>query len=58
VQERYRREGRAGSDHPAHKAAETSATQRKWRKQECEDAARRKRLGLLPRPRVWHLPLE
>jgi len=42
VQKRYRREGRIGPDHPAHKAAEVSAAQRKWRKQE--------RLGLPPKP--------
>ena len=43
VQRRYRQEGRVGPDHPAHKAAEVSAAQRKWRKQE--------QLGLLPKPR-------
>ena len=34
VQRRYRSEGRIGLDHPAHKAADVSAAQRKWRKQE------------------------
>jgi hypothetical protein len=48
VQRRYWQEGRIGPDHPAHKAAEVSAAQRKWRKQD--------RLGLLPKPGVWHLP--
>ena len=49
VQRRYWHEGRIGPDHPAHKAAEVSAAQRKWRKQE--------QLGLLPKPGVWHLPI-
>jgi hypothetical protein len=44
VQRRYWQEGRIGPDHPAHKAAQVSAAQRKWRKQE--------RLGLLPKPGV------
>jgi len=48
VQRRYRQEGRVGPDHPSHKAAEVSAVQRKWRKQE--------RLRLLPKPGVWRLP--
>ena len=49
VQRRYRSEGRIGPNHPAHKAAQVSAAQRKWRKQE--------RLGLLPKPGVWRLPI-
>ena len=49
VQRRYRQEGRIGPDHPAHKAAHISAERRKKRKQE--------RLGLLPKPGVWHLPI-
>jgi len=49
VQRRYRQEGRVGPDHPAHKAAEVSAAQRKWRKQE--------RLSVLPKPGVWRLPI-
>ncbi|MFZ3214196.1 MAG: hypothetical protein WA188_22040 [Terriglobales bacterium] len=48
VQRRYRQEGRIGPDHPAHKAAWFSAAERKWRKQE--------RLGLTPKPGVYHLP--
>jgi len=44
VQRRYWHESRIGPDHPAHKAAQVSVAQRKWRKQE--------RLGLLPKPGV------
>jgi hypothetical protein len=47
VQRRYGAEGRIGPDHPAHKAAQVSAVQRKWRKQE--------RRGLLPKPGAYHL---
>lgn len=57
VQRLYRREGRVGRDHPAHKAADVSVSMRKWRKQEREEAERRKRLSLPPKPRVHHLPL-
>jgi hypothetical protein len=57
VQRTYRAEGRTGPQHPAHKAAGVSACQRAWRKREREDAERRERLGLPPKPRVWHVLL-
>jgi hypothetical protein len=57
VQRKYRAEGRSGPNHPAHKAAGVSADQRRWRKQEREDARRRERLGLPAKPRVYHIPL-
>ena len=57
TQQRYRVEGRTGPQHPAHKAAGVSACQRAWRKRERDDANRRERMGLPPKPRVAHLPL-
>jgi hypothetical protein len=58
VQRLYILEGRTGPRHPAHYAAIVSAGNRKWRKQQREDAEQRKRLGLPPAARVKWLPLE
>jgi hypothetical protein len=58
TQRRYRIEGRTGPRHPAHYAATVSASNRKWRRQQREDAERRKRLGLSPAARVKYLPLD
>jgi hypothetical protein len=57
TQRRYRIEGRTGPRHPAHYAATVSASQRKWRRQQREDAEQRKRLGLSPAARVKWLSL-
>src|ERR1039457_1917902 len=48
TQRRYRMEGRTGPRHPAHYAAIVSASKRKWRKQQREDAELRNRLGVPP----------
>ena len=58
TQRRYLMEGRTGPRHPAHYAAIVSASMRKWRRQQREDAEQRKRLGLPPAPRVKWLPLD
>jgi hypothetical protein len=57
VQRCYGMEGRTGFAHPAHKAAITSAAQRKWRKRQRQDAEERKRLGLPAKTRVSYVPL-
>jgi hypothetical protein len=57
VQEKYRREGRTGARHPAHRASACSASRRRVRKKLREDAEWRKRMGLPPKPRVRWLPL-
>jgi hypothetical protein len=58
TQRRYLIEGRTGPRHPAHYAATVSASKRKWRKQQREDAEQRKSMGLPPPARVKHLPLD
>ena len=58
TQRRYIMEGRTGPRHPAQYAATVSASNRKWRKQQREDAEQRKRLGLPPLARVKHLPFD
>ena len=58
VQEKYRREGRTGARHPAHRAAAVSAARRRVRKKLREDAEWRKRMGLPPKSRVRWLPLD
>jgi hypothetical protein len=56
TQERYRREGRIGTRHPAHKAAQISARNRRWRKQKEQEEQQRKALGLPPMTRHKVLP--
>jgi hypothetical protein len=58
TQRRYLMEGRTGQNHPAHYAAIVSASNRKWRRQQREDAERRKCMGLPPPARVRYLPID
>jgi hypothetical protein len=58
VQRRYRLEGRTGRLHPARYAAVVSASMRRWRKRKRQDEERRARLGLPPKLRAAHPPLE
>jgi hypothetical protein len=57
VQRQYREQGRVGRRHPAHHAAEVSASKRRWRKRKQEEEKRRAELGLGPKPRVAYLSL-
>jgi hypothetical protein len=54
VQRLYRQHGRVGRFHPALRAASVSASGRRWRKRQREEAKERRRLGLPPPPRVWN----
>jgi hypothetical protein len=57
VQHQYVLQGRTGNRHPAHRAAQVSASRRKWRAQQRAEKQQRDRLGLPPKPRWKHLPL-
>jgi hypothetical protein len=56
VQESYRRQGRTGGKHPAHKAARISANHRRCRKMEHGEERMRQAVGLPPKSRSKVLP--
>jgi hypothetical protein len=56
VQKLYRRQGRIGPKHPAHKATVVSVRNRRWRKEKEEAEQKRMALGLPPPTRNKILP--